>query len=178
MTHWVISDTHFDHTNIIKYCNRPFSDVKEMDNVLLNNINDVVKTHDILWHLGDFIYGRSTLCLSDYDRYLHYTSFINCKNIILILGNHDDIVKKTPKIQQMFLMVLPYFVGYLNGQAYTLSHYPSDHKYQKYINQFANYNKPFINLFGHVHNNSHNNNPYNISVEQTNYKPVKLKDIL
>jgi calcineurin-like phosphoesterase family protein len=28
---WVISDTHFNHTNIIQYCGRPFGNSHMMD---------------------------------------------------------------------------------------------------------------------------------------------------
>ena len=54
---WFTSDTHFSHCNIIKYCNRPFKDVDEMNKILIQNWNNVVRPDDIVWHLGDFALG-------------------------------------------------------------------------------------------------------------------------
>ena len=36
------SDIHANHANIIKYCNRPFKDVEEMNRVLFDNINKTI----------------------------------------------------------------------------------------------------------------------------------------
>ncbi len=78
---WFTSDTHFNHANIIKYCKRPFASVEEMNETLLKNINDRVKPGDRLFHLGDFAkFDVAAL-----------RERINCKNIVLILGNHDRI---------------------------------------------------------------------------------------
>ena len=41
------ADHHFGHINVTKYCNRPFSSVEEMDNVLIQNWNSVVKPFKI-----------------------------------------------------------------------------------------------------------------------------------
>jgi calcineurin-like phosphoesterase family protein len=57
-TIWFTSDTHFSHNNIIRYCNRPFSNVEEMDEVLINNWNNKVKQNDDVYHLGDIIFSR------------------------------------------------------------------------------------------------------------------------
>lgn len=78
---YLTSDTHFSHRNIIKYSKRPFSSIEEMDLQLVRNINDTVSPSDILYHLGDF---------ANHDLE-GFVRAINCKNIILIEGNHDRI---------------------------------------------------------------------------------------
>ena len=78
MEYFMTSDTHFGHANIIKYCNRPFKSVKEMDNILIKNWNSVVSDEDIVFHLGDFSFERK-------DSYKYRLN----GDIILIKGNHD-----------------------------------------------------------------------------------------
>ena len=75
------SDTHFTHNNIIKFCNRPFKDVEEMNQTLVDNWNKVVGPTDIIYHLGDFCFAGSA----------EWHSIIGQLNgrIHLILGNHE-----------------------------------------------------------------------------------------
>ena len=48
------SDTHFNHTNIIQYCQRPFKSTDEMNEAMIDNWNSVVGEDDTVFHLGDF----------------------------------------------------------------------------------------------------------------------------
>jgi len=57
MTIWFTSDQHFGHANIIRYCNRPFASVAEMDDTLIKDWNREVVSHDTVYHLGDFTLG-------------------------------------------------------------------------------------------------------------------------
>ena len=84
-TAWFISDTHFGHKNIITFKDndgkliRPFSSVEEMDEVMVNNWNSVVKPEDRVYHLGDVVINRK--CLPIMNR-------LNGRKK-LIRGNHD-----------------------------------------------------------------------------------------
>ena len=84
--YWFTADSHFGHANILKYCKRPFKNVLDMDKVIIDNINERVQPEDILYHLGDFAFARGRYEIT---QILEYRERINCKNIILILGNHD-----------------------------------------------------------------------------------------
>ncbi len=57
MTTWFTADTHFGHTNVIRYCARPFDSVQAMDETLIENWNQVVRPKDTVYHLGDFTPG-------------------------------------------------------------------------------------------------------------------------
>lgn len=79
---FITSDLHFDHTNIIRFCNRPFKDVEEMNKALIDEWNSKVTADDICYHLGDFSFGSPK-------RVLNVLSQLNGE-IKLISGNHDE----------------------------------------------------------------------------------------
>lgn len=83
MTTWFTSDTHYFHKNIIKYSNRPYASVEEMNKGLIENFNKKVKPEDKWYHLGDFGFAHPDQ-LRDIKRQLNGDGE-------LILGNHDHI---------------------------------------------------------------------------------------
>lgn len=64
-------------------CNRPFADVRNMDESLIRAWNAVVKPDDVVYHLGDF-----AMSLHDGDRVRSIFSRLMGRKF-LILGNHD-----------------------------------------------------------------------------------------
>jgi len=79
---WLVSDTHFNHANIIRYCDRPFSSVDEMNQALVDNWNRVVEENDTVFFLGDLASGY---------RPLDWLKMLN-GHIVLIKGSHDRFV--------------------------------------------------------------------------------------
>ena len=75
------SDTHFNHTNILRYCNRPFKTVGQMNETIITNWNNVVGPDDVIFHLGDF-------CLGGAEEWNKILDRLNGR-IYLVLGNHD-----------------------------------------------------------------------------------------
>ncbi len=75
------SDHHFGHENIIRFCNRPFSNVQEMNEALIQRWNEKIKPKDVVYHLGDFglTYKENLATILDQ---------LNGK-IHLIAGNHE-----------------------------------------------------------------------------------------
>lgn len=51
---WFTSDPHFGHAAIIRHCSRPFVDVEEMNETIIERHNAVVRDDDTVYHLGDF----------------------------------------------------------------------------------------------------------------------------
>lgn len=168
------SDQHFNHKNIIKYCNRPFSSVSEMNEKLIENWNNVVSDSDIVFHLGDFAFGGSSLYKDILDR-------LN-GSIYLILGNHDNKALKNFKHEKVKGIGQQMLIEIDNQRIY-LNHYP--------FLCYAGSNKGVWQLFGHVHSGGSTEgfdiprlqylmkNQYDVGVDNNNYTPIsftQLKD--
>lgn len=158
---WFISDTHFKHANIIKYCNRPFKDTTEMDEILILNWNRLVKPEDKVYHLGDVAcgYGGDDKVLGQLLARLN-------GHKRLVVGNHDNL--KSVALQTYFEKMEMWYGRKEWG--FTCTHVP-------YMLQHLR--DGAFNVHGHVHNNSLNNPFYfNVSVEVNEYSPVSIDTIL
>ena len=76
------SDQHYGHFNIIRYCNRPFSSVEEMDETLIQNHNKKVRQSDIVYMVGDLAFHK------DRAQIIALLKRLNGRKI-LVTGNHD-----------------------------------------------------------------------------------------
>lgn len=130
-----IADTHFGHANIIKFDNRPFFTVEEMDRALINNWNNVVSSEDTVVILGDFCWGNE-------DEWIKVLNQLN-GNKRLIRGNHD-IKSMSKTLRSKFQSVKDYDEIKDNGKRVLLSHYPMP-CYR------GDYNSDIVHLYGHVH---------------------------
>lgn len=83
MTIYFTSDTHFGHRNIIDYCDRPWTNVHDMNEGLIARWNKIVNDEDTVYHLGDFAMTIKDEEIKNIVRRLKGTK-------ILILGNHDE----------------------------------------------------------------------------------------
>ena len=154
---FLTSDQHWFHANIIKYCKRPFANVKDMNVVMLYKWNEVVPKDSIVIHLGDFAFtSKSGTMLSTLCNALNGT-------IIIIKGSHD--VSKTKLAEAGFIVGgNPMQIG-----KYILTHVPlADSQIPKGM----------INIHGHIHEKKTRGERINISVEQTNYYPVNIKKVM
>jgi calcineurin-like phosphoesterase family protein len=110
---WFTADFHLGHKNIIRYCNRPFQTVEEMNQEILERLNSRAKANDILYFLGDFCIGPRTWAAE-------FRQKIRCKKIFALAGNHD---KETRKLTQEFTWLNDLAEVSLNGQRIVLCHY-------------------------------------------------------
>ncbi len=87
---FVTSDTHFFHENIIKYSNRPFDNVDDMNEGLISAWNARIGPENTVYHLGDVAMGKRIG--KDQSNLVNILNRLNGK-IILVRGNHDDHLK-------------------------------------------------------------------------------------
>lgn len=158
MNKWFVSDTHFSHSNIIRYAGRPFQSVDEMNMKLVENWNELVEPQDTVFFLGDFGLGSTDSLTSLCAQLRGYK--------ICIRGNHDGTPAKMHKIG--FSLVLESAFIKIGCHPVELIHIPS----QPAPSHFQ--------LHGHVHEKRPNrliDRQLNMSVEVWDYKPVAEKTI-
>lgn len=129
---YYISDTHFGHFNILRYDNRPFFTVKEMDEALIGRWNEVVSDDDTVYILGDFSWYDESETLAVLDQL--------SGRKVLIKGNHDRV---SPLISKRFVKVCDYLEIKDGDIRVVMSHYPMPF----WNGQF----RDSVHLYGHVH---------------------------
>lgn len=165
---YFISDTHFEHENVIKYCKRPFSDIRKMNETLISNWNSVVSDDDIIYHLGDF-------CLSDKNGIKKIASKLNGHKI-LVRGNHDR--GSVSFYESVGFEVLTHAPIKLEEEKLLLSHVPVPD---------TRIPEGYINVHGHIHNKLLNDDyptnlydkdkHFNVSCDVLDFKPISLTRI-
>ena len=162
------SNTHFCHSRVIAYSDRPFADVAQMNEALVRNWNAVVPKDGIVFHLGDFCFGTKKV-LDQLNGQSH-----------LILGNHDmrecrrDFMSRFASVQMERMIEV-------GDRRILLNHYPLlCYAQEKYYWQ----------LFGHIHTNPRNNRilstermkllmprQYDVGVDNNNFTPVSFHQL-
>ena len=166
---YFISDTHFNHKNIIKYCNRPFKNIDDMNEKIIDNWNKLVNKNDIVYHLGDFFLGQK------FDL-INIVSKLNGK-IYLIKGNHDRLTTKA--YEECGIKILKNAPISIDEYKVILSHRPLPDTMIK---------NNYLNIHGHIHERKlediYDNNLYtkekhlNVSCDVLNFTPILIDEIV
>jgi len=184
---WFTSDTHFGHRNIIRYCDRPFTDVNHMNEVLIRNWNERVAPDDTVYHLGD-------VALGPWEEWNGILTRLNGLKV-LVIGNHDRIFKGMPLKQQTkfydryanwFDVIADHITNLpVAGKLVNLSHFPydGDHTKEERYNEYRLPDNSKILIHGHTHYNSvvsrskRGTLQVHVGTDAWNYRPVSEDEI-
>lgn len=169
---YVISDTHFNHMNIIKYCDRPWYDADSMNWDMVERWNSVVKDEDIVYHLGDVYMGSGFS--TEYTKNL-LSKLKGRKR--LVLGNHDN--GKDQILQNVFQKISVWRMFPEFGLL--LTHVPVHESSLTRGNPDGPIKETSTllrNVHGHIHDKeAPSKNHRCVCVEQTNYCPVNIEEL-
>lgn len=168
---FITSDHHFNHKNIIKFCNRPFNSVDEMDDKLIEEWNNIVGPNDDVYHLGDFSFGSKS-------KTLHILKQLNGKKY-LICGNHEKSVLANVECRNQFEWIKDYYELKHNSNTYVLFHYA--------MRVWNKSHHGSIHMYGHTHDSLDVDGQYNglsmdVGVDSAyrlfgEYRPFKIEEI-
>ena len=163
------ADTHFFHTKIITYCDRPFSNSDEMNEVMIERWNERIKPGDLVYHLGDLVFGR----LTDEDKVKKLLRRLNGQKQ-LIYGNHDgDLTKRVLRDLNDWSWQGYYKRVKVNKQAICLFHYS--------MRVWDGSHRGVWSLYGHSHGElptDKNAKSFDIGVDCHDFYPVPFEGIL
>ncbi len=161
MTVYFTSDQHFGHAAARSFYGRPFSSITEMDRVMIDRWNAVVKPGDELWHLGDFAVRQSA------ERVASLLKMLNGRKHLVTGNNDDSAVTKCDGWQS----VQPYAEVTVDRQKLVLCHYP--------FRTWRDMGKGVINLHGHSHGRLKSlPRQFDVGVDVWDFRPVVLADLI
>lgn len=163
------ADTHFGHANILKLCNRPFADIDEMNEILIQNWNDRVSGNDTVYIVGDMFF-RCTDAESILKR-------LKGKKRLLV-GNHDGSWLKKVDLTKHFIS-MDHLLEISDGQhALVLCHYP--------LLTWKHAKRSFM-IHGHIHADTSadyfplitkRDNVLNAGVDINGFRPVTFDELI
>jgi len=153
------ADEHYGHANIIKYCNRPYLNVSDMDEDMIKKFNEKVPDmNSITVHIGDFCF-----CKSYKEAYERYISHLNGLHVFL-KGFHDNWLKGRNDIHEIWEAKIKY--KFIVACHYAMRVWPKSH-----------YNS--ILLYGHSHGGLPSfGKSMDVGVDTNNFYPYSSDDIL
>lgn len=167
---YLISDTHFNHKNIIKLCNRPFPNVGVMNSYMKTEWNKVVNSGDLVRCLGDFVCTPKVVPLNKAQANVKF--WINSLNgdIKFISGNHDYGLKHAKNFELLLY----------KGYWLFLTHDPGKAPWGPFLD-----GRGWV-IHGHHHNNDTKDFPFingltrtiNVSAELIDYRPISIDYLL
>ena len=179
---YITSDIHYGHKNICRgvtnwrtpegevpiNSTRDFSTIEQMNSAIVDRINSKVGQEDTLIMLGDIAFGG-------FENIGIFLDRLVCKNIYLILGNHDHHIKNDRGyIKERFISVRDYVELNIDGVDFVLCHYP--------LASWHGLNKGVIHLHGHVHlsaqNKWCNGKKLDVGVDGNNLYPYSITEIV
>lgn len=168
---WFTSDLHLSHGNIIKFQDRPWKNIWDMDEALIQRWNSVVNQDDEVYCLGDVSFGSPK-------RTAELIYALNGK-IYLIKGNHEQVILRSHQCQQRFEWIKDYYElkvpdGDANRkvQLICMFHYP--------ITSWNKMHHQSWHLFGHVHNSLPDNpnlKRMDVGVDANDYYPISYDQV-
>lgn len=175
MSIFYTSDLHLGNSNIIKYENRPWKTVEEMDAGLIDNWNQVVGRNDEVYVLGDFCFKGATKAIQYLEKLNGY--------IHLIRGNHDHFMSQQSFVAWEFspencgrVQSKGWYKHFKDGECEViLCHFPI-------MIWDGVRDRGSIHLYGHTHSRPEEQHPhpnaFNVGVDVNNYRPVTLGYLL
>lgn len=176
---WFTSDLHFDHRNVLRFCDRPWDDEKEMGNGLVENWNNTVGDNDIVFILGDVFWFNDSHSIKK------VLSKLKGKNIYIIPGNHDDFKSYHRVDDDRINLCEDVVVTWITRegkklQEIWLSHYP--------MMTWPHRENGAYQFFGHIHSKPDKNegvdqdlplhwNQLDVGCDYWDYKPVSLETL-
>lgn len=161
------SDMHFFHSNIIKYSNRPFETVKNMNDILLHNYYKNISSEDVVIIGGDISFAGK-------ERTIDLLKNLPGKKI-WVIGNHD--------IERKSMKLLNFHISDLIAMAFSFNIKDKDNNIKNFIVSHYPIGNQWLpdntwNIHGHTHQYKMDLKNINISVEATNYSPIELNELL
>lgn len=181
------SDLHFGHRNVLKFCNRPWEDEKQMSKGLIENWNKIVTNNDIVVSLGDFSWWDSNTEIKK------LLSQLSGEKIYLVPGNHDTDkgYRELPERVELLGSVVQVWISGLwadkpnKSLEVTLCHYP--------LATWPHKHNGALQFFGHIHSGMNTEHSVDIVGEDLNivksqqvdvgcdnwgYYPVEIKNLI